>query len=282
MKLSRLIRFGRCAPLAALAAVLLCACSTTHHAHDELSRDYTFAQQCYFRARTNVLVRIDSATSILGKYLIGTGETYVTSWPVLSSDTGLVAACERLFLEAYRSVPDQERADLVPMLATFGTPGTWDYTKTEITSAVYAVRHAVVDELLGELHYGAPPNATIIDSPGLLPLNSILLTLDSGVHLPLNVRRARDELAGLLADRLLNDTEPHRKLVVDRIPFIPFSEKRQTIVTTISEHIASEIVALGIRHPLLDQAIAAIQANTAHPAHQILDSVSTQQQGIQP
>ena len=277
MNLFRCIRAGQFA-LTACAAALLFACTTTQPADHGRSRDLDFAAGCYARARSNVLVRFHADAPLNGMSFIGTNQEYVTSWPVPVSDTVLVAACERLFLDTYHGLPAKEQERLVPMLVTFGTPATWTCAKTELTNAAYGVRREVVDQLLGEVLMNHPPQGKIIDTTMQFPLAPILISCGSDEVLPFNVRRSRDEVAGLLAERLLNDIEPQSILVVDRIPFIPFFEQRRTIVTTLSEHIATEIIDFEVKHPALDTAIAEIKRNAAHPAYQMFAPATTNSQ----
>lgn len=249
-----------CLTIGCLLILAGCATPRSYDAYEE-TRD--FAAQCHDRAHRPALVRFARRDSCAG-----TNAMVQEVRPVLQPDRELVRAAERLFLDAYQSLPPGERAWVAPGLVTFGTTGTWAVAKSEVTSAVYAVRSALVNELLGQLLFGITGAVERVPEPDLTTLlNGLVQGLGWNDERAADAEWSSDEIPAVLAERLLNDIVVHTVQVVDRLLFLPFITSRGTYSVTICEQIASEVAGPGPCDPRLRAALDQIRTRAGHPAY---------------
>ncbi len=243
--------------------LVLAGCATPR-SYDAYGETRQFATQCHDLAHQAALVRFARRESFEG-----TNAICEEVRPVLHRDREVVHAAERLFVATYQSLPPEEQARVAPGLVTFGTTGTWAVARSEITSAVYAVRSALVDALLGQLLFGitgaverVPESAT----PAWMTL--YLRGLGWNDERAVDAEWSSDEIPGVLAERLLNDTEVRTVQVVDRIPFLPFITSRGTYTVSICQRIAGELTGPGPLDHRLQAALDQIRTRPDHPAYE--------------
>lgn len=242
-----------------ILTLVLTACIGPRGGYDVYKETRDFATQCHDRAHQPALIRF--ARRDTG---VGTNAVLQEVRPVLHADRALVRAAERLFLDAYQSLPPEERAWVAPCLVTFGTTGAWAVARHEVTAAVYAVRSALVEELLHQRWFGITGAVERVSTPEP-PL--LVWGLGWNDQRAADAEWSSDEIPAVLAERLLNDTEVHTVQVTDRHPLLPFITSRGAYSVTICEQIASEVAGPGPCDPRLRAALDQIRTRPDHPAH---------------
>lgn len=239
--------------------LVLAGCVAPRGGYDEFEETRDFAVQCHNRAHEPAMIRFARRETY-----VATNVVLQEVRPVLHADRALVRAAEQLFLDAYQSLPPEERAWVAPCLVTFGTTGTWAVAKHEVTSAVYAVRSALVEELLHQLWFGITGAVERVPTPEP-PL--LVWGLGWNDQRAADAEWSSDEIPAVLAERLLNDTEVHTFQVTDRHPLLPFITSHGTYSVTICGQIAAGVAGPGPCDPRLRAALDQIRTRPDHPAY---------------